>query len=163
MTKYYEHNQTGKRFVVLLVDAEKGTMRLKGDHAEFDEPNDPDHLKRMGYTAREGDPVTDALLSGGAAPAPVPTTPQPGAANEPAAPTPPPPPPSVPAAPAVGSTVPAAPPSAPPAAPAAPPPAPPAPVAAGAVPPPPPVTAAPPPPPPPPVPSAPPPPPVPGA
>ena len=70
MTRYYEHRQTGKRYIILSVDAEKNTMRLKGEFAEIDEPNDPAHFERMNYVLREGDPATDVLLSAGGTAAP---------------------------------------------------------------------------------------------
>lgn len=148
MPTYYEHKQSGKRFVV--VEETETQLTLKGEHAQFIEPNDNAHFERMGYVRREGDPATDAALSG----APVekinvapPPPPAPSSAPPaPGAPSAPPPPPSAPV------TAPPAPPPppAPPSVPAVPP-APPVPGAGGAVPPPPPISAPPPPPPPPPV------------
>ena len=140
MPRYFEHKQTGKRYIVVAVDEAQNTMTLKGDHAQFDEPNDPVRFANMGYIEREGDPATDALLSG-AAPKETP--------NVPAPPSPPPAPPApiAPAAVGVPPVVPNAPADAPP------PPPPPAPVAPPAPPPPPPAVGsavAPPPPPPPP-------------
>ena len=41
MTRYYEHRSTGKRYVILSIDAEKNTMRLKGEFAEIEEPRLP--------------------------------------------------------------------------------------------------------------------------
>ncbi len=82
MTTYYEHRQTGKRFTV--VSATETELRLKGEHAEFTEPNNDAHFERMGYVKREGDPAADAPLAGGAAPAAAPAAPT--ATTPPAAP-----------------------------------------------------------------------------
>lgn len=72
MLQYYEHRQTGKRYVVVSFDTEANTVRLKGTHGELDEPNDPEHFARMNYVLREGDPATDAPLSGGSGAPPPP-------------------------------------------------------------------------------------------
>lgn len=164
MPRYFEHRQNGRRYVILSVDAEKNTMRLKGEFAEFDEPNDPAHFERMNYVLREGDPATDPALTAGSAaptlpPAPAPVTETPNAPpTSSTTPPPPPPVPSVAAQPAV-AVVPAPPPVAPSAT------VPPPPPVATTPPPPPNAVAVTPPPPPPPAPGAipPPPPPVPGA
>lgn len=60
MAQYYEHKQSGKRFTVVSVDTERGTIRLRGAYAEIDEPNDPERFARYGYELREGDPETDS-------------------------------------------------------------------------------------------------------
>lgn len=111
MTTYYEQKQTGKRYPIVSRDAEKNIVRLKGEHAEFDEPDDDAHFARMGYVKREGDPTSDPRLDGAvvvAAPPVVPGVPTNAASDVP---------PAVPAAP---GAPPPAPPAAPPAAPAAP-------------------------------------------
>lgn len=60
MTKaYLEHEKTGKRFEVLGLNREAGTVKLKGEFATFEEPFDKERLKKMGYSLVKGEP-TDA-------------------------------------------------------------------------------------------------------
>ena len=106
-TRYFEHKQTGRRYTILSVDEEKKTMRLKGAHAEFDEPMDQAHFEKMGYVLKTGDPDEAPTVAPGA-----PVPPPPAAAVPPPPPpvsSVPPPPPPVPAAPA-GSVPPPPPP-----------------------------------------------------
>jgi hypothetical protein len=49
-TLYLVHAATKRRFQVLLVDKEARKIRLKGEHAEFDEVYDPPTFKKLGYT-----------------------------------------------------------------------------------------------------------------
>ncbi len=125
MTTYYEQKSSGKRYTVVSADAEKNTIRLKGEHAEFDEPNDDVHFQRMGYVRREGDPASDARLDGSSVSTPATPSAPPAAPSTSSAPAAPPvAPPAPPAAPGVPS-VPAVPnvpgvPPAPPTIPAAP-------------------------------------------
>ncbi len=46
---YLVHAETKRKFQVLGIDREKQVIRLKGEHAEFDEKYDPQALKRLGY------------------------------------------------------------------------------------------------------------------
>lgn len=141
MTIYYESRQTGKRFEVISINTVDNTIRLKGEHAEFNEPNDPDHFERMNYVRREGDPATDPALDGAPRAGAVPNVPQtlasspagtpvapplpasappvaPAASAAPVVPAPPPvpapPAPAVPTAPAIPGAAPSVPPVAPP-------------------------------------------------
>lgn len=43
------NDSTGRKYEVLGRDAKAGTLRLKGPLATFDEPEDPERLKRLGY------------------------------------------------------------------------------------------------------------------
>lgn len=125
MPRYYEHRQTGKRYSVLSVDTENNTLRLKGEHAEFSEPNDPAHFDRMGYVLRDGDIAADARLAAGETPSPAAAVPPP----PPAAAVPPPPPAAAVPPPPPVAAVPPPPPAAavpPPPPPPLPPPPPPA-------------------------------------
>lgn len=101
MIQYYENKTTGKRFTIVSRDEGKGTIKLKGAHAEFDEPNDPAHFARMNYELRQGDPATDPRLDGKPLDPPPAAPPAPPADAPPAPPVadapPPPPVPEVPA------------------------------------------------------------------
>lgn len=49
-TKYYlVSSRTGKKFQIIERDKEAGTVKLKGDIAEWDEPFDMEKFKSQGY------------------------------------------------------------------------------------------------------------------
>jgi hypothetical protein len=43
------HTETSRRFEVLSVDRDAGTILLKGEHATFTEKYDPARFKALGY------------------------------------------------------------------------------------------------------------------
>lgn len=43
------HTETARRFEVLNVDRDAGTILLKGEHATFTEKYDPARFKALGY------------------------------------------------------------------------------------------------------------------
>lgn len=47
---YFKHDGTGKKFEVIRMSADKKTITLKGEAAEFTEPYDKERFKKMGYT-----------------------------------------------------------------------------------------------------------------
>jgi hypothetical protein len=49
-TLYLVHAATKRRYEVVQVDKETKKIRLKGEHAEFDEVYDPPKFKALGYT-----------------------------------------------------------------------------------------------------------------
>lgn len=50
MTKvFFKHTKTGKMYRVISVDKVNKTIKLKGEHAEFEEPYDVERFKKMGY------------------------------------------------------------------------------------------------------------------
>ena len=51
MAKYFlVHRKTEKTFEILHIDRKEGTMTLRGSRGgQFDEPYDPDNLKKRGY------------------------------------------------------------------------------------------------------------------
>jgi hypothetical protein len=59
LTLYFENNKTGKKFRVVSIDKEQGTITLKGDHAEFTEAYDKDRFKSMGYQLKRKDEDDD--------------------------------------------------------------------------------------------------------
>ncbi len=51
MAKYFlVSSRTGKKFEIIERDKEAGTVKLKGDIAEWDEPFDMEKFKKQGYT-----------------------------------------------------------------------------------------------------------------
>jgi hypothetical protein len=48
-TLYLVHDKTNRRFKVLGVDQETKKIKLKGEHAEFEENYDPPAFKKLGY------------------------------------------------------------------------------------------------------------------
>lgn len=51
MAKYFlVSSRTKKRFQIIERDKEAGTVKLKGDIAEWDEPFDMEKFKSQGYT-----------------------------------------------------------------------------------------------------------------
>jgi len=51
MAKFYlVSSRTGKKFRILKRDKDAGTVLLKGDIAEFEEPYDMEKFKSQGYT-----------------------------------------------------------------------------------------------------------------
>lgn len=53
MKLFLEHRETKRRYSVIGFDKEAGTIRLKGEVAEFDEPFDKERLTRMGYDLKK--------------------------------------------------------------------------------------------------------------
>jgi hypothetical protein len=52
---YFENAATGKRFKVVGRDTEKGTVRLRGEMGEFDEPYSKERFEQLGYTLVQGE------------------------------------------------------------------------------------------------------------
>lgn len=50
---YFENENTKKRFKVVEFNREAGTVRLKGDNAEFTESYDKERFQRMGYALKQ--------------------------------------------------------------------------------------------------------------
>jgi glutamine amidotransferase-like uncharacterized protein len=48
-TVYFQNKATGKKYRVVSMDKDKGTITLKGEHAEFTEKYDKAHFKELGY------------------------------------------------------------------------------------------------------------------
>ena len=55
MAKYFlTHRETGKTFEIMRIDRKEGTMTLRGSRGgQFEEPYDPDNLKKRGYQLRK--------------------------------------------------------------------------------------------------------------
>lgn len=49
MKLFFRNEKTGKRYRVVRMNKDEGTVVLRGDHAEFTEPYDKDRFKQMGY------------------------------------------------------------------------------------------------------------------
>lgn len=49
----FENERTGKRYKIVSFDKAAGTVRLKGDHAEFTENYDKDRFLKMGYVLKQ--------------------------------------------------------------------------------------------------------------
>jgi hypothetical protein len=49
-TYYLVSSRTGKKFEIIERDKAAGTVKLKGDIAEWDEPFDMEKFKKQGYT-----------------------------------------------------------------------------------------------------------------
>jgi hypothetical protein len=55
---YFENTKTGKRYKIVSLDKETNKVRLRGEHAEFEETFDKARFKAMGYQlirVQEGD------------------------------------------------------------------------------------------------------------
>lgn len=46
---YYIHTRTGRKFEIINVDLEAGTITLKGETSEFVETFDKERFKELGY------------------------------------------------------------------------------------------------------------------
>ena len=46
---YFRHSKTDRRFRVVSLDKVTNMVTLKGEHAEFTQPYDKEHFKRLGY------------------------------------------------------------------------------------------------------------------
>lgn len=49
MKVFFRNEKTGKRFEVLSINKEEGTIVLKSEYAEFTEPYDKERFKQLGY------------------------------------------------------------------------------------------------------------------
>lgn len=49
MILYFRNQHTGKRYRIISLDKENGTIILRGEHAEFTEKYDKARFKAMGY------------------------------------------------------------------------------------------------------------------
>lgn len=49
MKVYLKNKATGRQFEVIKVDRERNVLIVKGAVSTFEEPNDKDRLKRLGY------------------------------------------------------------------------------------------------------------------
>jgi hypothetical protein len=47
--RYAQNIATGKRWEIIKIDKEAGTITLKGDYNEFTEPYSPERMQRLGY------------------------------------------------------------------------------------------------------------------
>lgn len=52
---YFVNTRTNRRYLVVRLDKEKGTITLRGEHAEFTEPYDKDRFAKLGYTLVKGE------------------------------------------------------------------------------------------------------------
>ena len=46
---FFENTKTKKRYELVGLSADRSTMTLKGEYAEFVEPYDKERLKQLGY------------------------------------------------------------------------------------------------------------------
>jgi glutamine amidotransferase-like uncharacterized protein len=46
---YFRNEKTGKKYQVVSMDKDAGTILLRGEHAEFTEKYDKDRFKKLGY------------------------------------------------------------------------------------------------------------------
>lgn len=56
---YFRNEKTGKRYKVVRMDKDAGTIVLRGEHAEFTEQYDKDRFKKLGYVLEKE--VADAV------------------------------------------------------------------------------------------------------
>ncbi len=50
MALFFKNTRTGKRYEIVRLDKDAGTVTLKGQHAEFTEKYDKEKFQQMGYT-----------------------------------------------------------------------------------------------------------------
>ncbi|MDQ3023441.1 MAG: hypothetical protein M3R04_03495 [bacterium] len=50
---WFENERTGKRYKIVEFNKRKGTVKLKGEHAEFTEKYDKDKFQSMGYALKQ--------------------------------------------------------------------------------------------------------------
>jgi hypothetical protein len=51
---YLRNKATGRQFEVIKVDRERNVLIIKGTVSTYEEPNDKDRLKRLGYELVKG-------------------------------------------------------------------------------------------------------------
>lgn len=55
MKLFFRNEKTGKRYRVVRMNKDEGTVVLRGEHAEFTENYDKDRFKQMGYILEKED------------------------------------------------------------------------------------------------------------
>lgn len=50
---YFINEKSGRKYEIIEFNQEAGTVRLKGEHAEFTEKYDKDRFKSWGYTLKQ--------------------------------------------------------------------------------------------------------------
>ena len=57
---FFKNKKTNKRYRVVKIDKDAGTVTLKGEHAEFVEPYDKARFQELGYVLEKEEEVEDA-------------------------------------------------------------------------------------------------------
>lgn len=52
-TLYFRHNKTKKRYRIVSIDEEKGTITLEGQNGSFTEPYDKERFVKLGYVLEQ--------------------------------------------------------------------------------------------------------------
>lgn len=60
---YFENVRTKKRFKVVAMDKANGTIKLRGELAEFEEPYDKERFEKLGYRLVKGEPDGESSRS----------------------------------------------------------------------------------------------------
>ena len=76
---YFTHTQTQRIFAVVGQTPDGKKLILRGQHCDFEEPNDIEKIKNYGYVYHEGDAPASALVRAEppAPPPPAPAAPGP--------------------------------------------------------------------------------------
>lgn len=56
MKLFFRNEKTGKRYRIVRMNKDEGTVVLRGEHAEFTETYDKGRFKQMGYVLEKEEP-----------------------------------------------------------------------------------------------------------